>query len=423
MRIGLISPPWLPVPPPKYGGTEAVVDRLARGLADQGHEVLLFCTGDSTCPVPKAWVFERAKRAELGQVVVELRHVIGAYDAMIGCDIVHDHSVVGPMYSERFPELVTVATAHGPFRGDLHDVYRAIGPGVPIIAISHHQAATAGPIPIAAVIHHGVEPQAFPVGTGSGGYYCWLGRMVSYKGPREAIEVARRAGVRLLLAGKMEHENEVEYFHEQIEPLLGGNIEYVGEIGPGERTAFLGDAVALLNPITWSEPFGLSMVESLACGTPVVAFPRGSVPEIIEDGVTGLLCENVDEMVARLPEVARLDRAACRKVVEGHFSADRMIDEHIALYTRLLQGRRGAASPDESVDETGNGWPARPDERYDVADASDIDGSRGAVTSGPYRHGHPVAERDLGDRELVDASRQLWIEPDPSVGDPRVETQ
>jgi len=340
VRIGLVAPPWLPVPPPKYGGTEAVVDRLARGFVARGHEVVLFCTGDSTCPVPTAWVYENARRSELGQVVVELRHVIAAYDTLIDFDIVHDHTVVGPMYADRFPSLVTVSTAHGPFRGDLEDVYRAISPKVPIIAISHHQASTAGSIPIAAVIHHGIEPDAFPIGAGDGGYYGWLGRMASYKGPREAIEIARRAGVALRLAGKIEHEDEAEYFQEQVEPLLGGDIEYIGEIGPDERASFLGGAIALLNPITWSEPFGLTMVESLACGTPVVAFPRGSVPEIVEDGVTGLLCADADVMVDRLPEAARLDRGACRKAVEGHFSAARMVDDHLALYSKLIEDAR-----------------------------------------------------------------------------------
>lgn len=345
MRIGLIAPPWLPVPPPKYGGTEAVVDRLARGLVARGHEVVLFCTGDSTCPVPRAWVYEQAQRAQLGQVVVELRHVIAAYDTLADCDIVHDHSVVGPMYADRFPDLVVVTTAHGPLTGDLGDVYRAIGPAVPIIAISHHQASTAGLVPIASVIHHGIEPDAFPVGDGSGGYYCWLGRMASYKGAREAALVARQAGVPLRLAGKMEHADEVEFFHDQVEPLLGGDVEYIGEIGPAERSEFLGGAIALLNPITWAEPFGLSMVEALACGTPVVSYPSGSAPEIVEDGVTGLLCRDVDEMVARLPEAARLDRAACRKSVEGHFSADRMVDEHLVLYDELLRMRRTGYRP------------------------------------------------------------------------------
>jgi glycosyltransferase involved in cell wall biosynthesis len=266
--------------------------------------------------------------------------VIAAYDTLIDFDIVHDHTVVGPMYADRFPGLITVSTAHGPFRGDLEDVYRAISPKVPIIAISHHQASTAAPIPIAAVIHHGIEPEAFPVGAGTGGYFCWLGRMASYKGAREAIEIARRAGVPLRLAGKIEHEDEATYFKERVEPLLGGDIEFIGEIGPDERASFLGEAIALLNPITWSEPFGLTMVESLACGTPVVAFPRGSVPEIVEDGVTGLLCVDADVMVDRLPEAGGLDRGACRKAVEGHFSAARMVDEHLALYSNLIEARR-----------------------------------------------------------------------------------
>jgi glycosyltransferase involved in cell wall biosynthesis len=347
VRIGLIAPPWLPVPPPKYGGTEAIVDRLARGLVERGHDVVLFCTGDSTCPVPKAWVYDEAQRASLGQVVVELRHVISAYDALIDRDIVHDHSVVGPMYADRFPELVTVTTAHGPFSGDLRDVYRAIGPSVPIIAISHHQASTAAavPIPIAAVIHHGVEISAFPFGAGDGGYFCWLGRMASYKGAREAVTIARRAGVRLLLAGKIEHEEEEQFFRDEVKPLLGGDVEYVGEIGSDERADFLGRAIALLNPITWNEPFGLTMVEAIACGTPVLSFSKGAATEIIDEGVTGLLCNDVDEMVERLPAVAGLDRRACRKVAETRFSSDRMVDEHLALYESLISARREGRTP------------------------------------------------------------------------------
>lgn len=345
VRVGLIAPPWLPVPPTKYGGTEAVVDMLARGLVARGHEVVLFATGDSTCPVPMAWVYAESQRGSLGNIVVELRHVVAAYDALADCDIVHDHSLAGPLYAGRFPELITVATAHGPLDGDLAEIFRAISALVPIVAISQHQASTASLIPIAAVIHHGIETEAFPVGTGDGGYYCWLGRMASYKGAREAIEIARRAGVRLLLAGKIEHENEVSYFHEQVEPLLGDDVQYIGEIGRDERSALLGGALALLNPITWSEPFGLSMVESLACGTPVVAFPRGSAPEIIDDGVTGLLCRDVDDMVSRLPEVAWLDRSACRKVVEGRFSTERMLDDHVALYERLITARREGQTP------------------------------------------------------------------------------
>jgi glycosyltransferase involved in cell wall biosynthesis len=335
MRIGLIAPPWLPVPPPKYGGTEAVVDRLARGLLARGHDVLLYTTGDSTCPVPKLWVYEQAQRDQLGQVVVELRHLVRAYDALRDCDIVHDHTVAGPVYSMRYPELPVVMTAHGPFSDGLEDIYGAVADRVPLIAISHHQASTAH-IPARAVIHHGIDPEAFPVGTGQGGYYCYMGRMAPYKGAREAVLIAREAGVRLLLAAKMDEPAEHEYFHDEVEPLLGDGIDYLGEIGGQERLDLLGNAVALLNPISWDEPFGLVMVEALACGTPVLAFPRGAAPEIVDDGVTGLLCQDVEDAVRRLPELAGLRRAACRQRAETDFSTARMVDKHLALYADVI---------------------------------------------------------------------------------------
>jgi len=340
LRIGLISPPWLPVPPPKYGGTEAIVDRLARGLLARGHDVTVFCTGDSTCAAPRRWVFDAAQRAQLGQVVTELQHVIAAYDALRDCDIVHDHCVVGPMYAERFPRLPVVTTAHGPFQGGLEDIYRAIGPRVPIVAISQHQASTAGMIPVAAVIHHGVDPEAFTVGRGDGGYFAWLGRMAPYKGASTAAAVARRAGVRLRMAAKIQHDDEVAFFAAEVEPLLGDGVEYIGEVDAAQRDELLGGARGLLNPISWDEPFGLVMIEALACGTPVIAFPGGAAPEIIDHGITGFLCADAAEMVARIAQVDELDRAACRKAVEAYFCTDRMVDEHLAFYQRVLDSRR-----------------------------------------------------------------------------------
>jgi glycosyltransferase involved in cell wall biosynthesis len=335
MRIGLIAPPWLPVPPPKYGGTEAIVDRLARGLLQRGHDVVLFTTGDSTCPVPKRWVYEEAQRDQLGQVVVELRHLVRAYDALRDFDIVHDHTVAGPIYAMRYPELPVVMTAHGPFDGGLEDIYAAVADRVPLIAISHHQASTAH-TQARAVIHHGIDPEEFPVGTGQGGYYCYMGRMAPYKGAREAALIAREAGVRLLLAAKMDEPAEHEFFHDEVEPLLGDGIDYLGEIGDQERLDLLGGAIALLNPISWAEPFGLVMVEAFACGTPVLAFPNGAVPEIVDDGVTGVLCQDVAEAARRLPEVARLDRRACRAKAETYFCTARMVDEHITLYADVI---------------------------------------------------------------------------------------
>ena len=168
MRIALIAPPWISVPPPTYGGTEAVIDTLARGLSSAGHDVVLATTGDSTCPVARRWVYERAMTNELGSTVVEARHVLYAYDAIGDVDVIHDHTLFGPIYAQRFPGRRVVTTNHGPFSEDLRAIYRAISPRVPIIAISRHQASTATGVPIARMIHHGVDPAQFPVGDGSG---------------------------------------------------------------------------------------------------------------------------------------------------------------------------------------------------------------------------------------------------------------
>lgn len=332
MRIALIAPPWIPVPPPTYGGTESVVDTLARGLSVAGHQVVLATTGDSTCPVDRRWIYERAMTDDLGSTVVEARHVLHAYDAIGDVDVIHDHTVFGPIYAERFPHRRVVTTNHGPFTDDLRAIYRAVSPRVPIIAISHHQASTASGVPIARVIHHGVDPSSFPIGDGSGGYLLFLGRMSPHKGVREAIEIARRTGARLLIAAKMREQIEREYFAGVIEPMLQNGIEYVGVVGGSAKLELLGGATALLNPLRWDEPFGLCMIEALACGTPVLVTPRGAAPEIVDDGITGFVRSSIDDLAAVVPAIPALDRHACRRAVETHFSAARMVAEHLALY-------------------------------------------------------------------------------------------
>jgi glycosyltransferase involved in cell wall biosynthesis len=338
VRVALIAPPWAQVPPPSYGGTEAVVDRLARGMQNAGHDVLLFTTGDSTCPVPKASVYRRAHTHALGSAVVELRHLLHAYREVGDYDIVHDHTIIGPIYAERHPGLRVVTTNHGPFNDDLCDLYESVADRVPIIAISQHQASTAGKVPIAKVIHHGVDPEAFPVGPGDGGYLTFVGRMAPSKGVREAALVARQAGVPLLIAAKMWEHHEREYFEEMVQPLLGNGVEYVGEVTERERAELVGHSIGLVNPLDWPEPFGLVMVESLAYGTPVLTFPAGAAPEIVEDGVTGFVCRDVADMVAAVGRIPALDRAACRRAVEQHFSTERMVREHLELFERVLAG-------------------------------------------------------------------------------------
>lgn len=337
MRIALIAGPWLPVPPAAYGGTEAVIDRLARGFVAAGHEVVLFTTGDSTCAVPRAWVRERSAIERIGQSHVELHHLMHAYDAVGDADVVHDHTLLGPMYAEGRCDAPVVTTNHGPFSGELDEIYaRVAGAGhARVVAISHDQASRSS-APISAVIHHGLEVDEFPVGSGAGGYALFLGRFSPDKGAREAVLAAREAGLPLVLAAKMREPEEVEYFHDQVEPLLCDTVRYVGEVGLERKVELLAGACALVNPIRWPEPFGLVMIEALACGTPVVACRVGSAPEIVEDGVTGFLCDSADELASALAQVGELERAACRKAVAGHFSAERMVHEHLDLYGGLL---------------------------------------------------------------------------------------
>ena len=338
MRIAIIAPPWVPVPPIAYGGIETMLDTLARGLDSAGHEVTLFTTGDSTCPVEKKWVFDAASGIAGAGPSVELRHVIAAYELAGEFDVVHDHTLTGPVYANRFPSIAVVTTNHGPFLSDLGPLYQAVSARVPVIAISQHQASTAQGVNIADVIHHGVDLDEWPVGTGDGRYALFLGRMNPDKGVDHAARTARAAGVPLKIAAKMSEPAEYDYFDAAVRPLLGGDVEFVGEVGRAEKLQLLGEAVCLLNPIDWPEPFGMVMIEALSSGTPVVATKVGSAPEIVDDGVTGYLVDSRLELIEALKEVASLDREVCRKAAEDRFSAELMVDRHESVYEQLIAG-------------------------------------------------------------------------------------
>jgi glycosyltransferase involved in cell wall biosynthesis len=336
VRIALIAPPWVPVPPPAYGGTEAVLDNLARGLVAAGHDVLLFATGDSTCGVETRWVLERAAGTVATGAATELQHVIAAYDAIgdWGADVVHDHTLIGPVYGQRFG--VPIATTnHGPFEGELGALYGAIASDVAVVAISHHHASTARGISLAGVIHHGVDVDAFPLGNGDRGYLLFLGRMSADKGVDTAIAIARAVDMPLRIAAKMREPAELAFFEQSIAPLLGNEVEYVGEVGGRDKLDLLAGASALLNPIRWPEPFGMVMIEALACGTPVLAAAAGSAPEIVEDGVTGFVRAPAD-LASVVGRVAELDRMECRKAAAERFSTHRMVADHVRLYQRVV---------------------------------------------------------------------------------------
>ena len=343
MRIAVISPPWAPVPPKLYGGIELVVDRLCVGFQAAGHEVLLFATGDSTCPVPTKWALEVAEGQRIGMAVPEQRHVMRAYEVVSewGADVVHDHSIIGPFHAaDRYPDLPVTTTIHGPFNEELTDLYERLNKDdKPIIAISHAQAASAPNVRVERVIHHGIDAEDFPVGAGKGGYCLFLGRMSPDKGAHRAIAAAEHAGVPLLIAAKMREAWEISFFEEHVKPHLSDTIRYLGEVPHEQKLELLAGATSLLNPIRWNEPFGLVMIEALACGTPVLAFPEGAASEIVQEGVTGFLCADEHAMARDIERAADLDRGACRAAVEDYFSTKRMVAEHVDLFESMLDAR------------------------------------------------------------------------------------
>lgn len=341
LRIGLIAPPWLAVPPVAYGGTELVVDLLARGAHAAGAEVLLYATGDSTCPVPTRW----HSRKGLGTDAppgAEVDHATQAYAALgaAGVDVIHDHTTVGPLLVDSHPGGVPIVTTmHGRLdAASARDYEMAARHGVAIVAISASQRRSAPSLPVAAVIHHGIDTAATSLGAGDGGYLLFLGRMSADKGVHRAVRIARAVGRRLVVAAKMVEPDELEYFATVVRPMLGPDVDVVGPVGGADKDEVLRGAVALVNPIRWREPFGLVMIESMARGTPVLTFAEGAAPEIVDPGLTGFVCRDESDVVAHVEAAAALDRAACRARAVQRFDASRMVGHHLDLYRRLVGG-------------------------------------------------------------------------------------
>ena len=341
LRIGLIAPPWLPVPPVAYGGTETVMDVLARGLAERGHSVVLFAATDSSCPVEIRSAGGPGPGVDVGGSPVEVHHALAAYRSLTDVDVIHDHTSMGPLVAWGEGREHVVTTSHNPFSVPYGSVFASVDDVVAVVAISHHHAASAVGVKIAKVIHHGLDPRSFPVGTGSGGHLAFLGRMSPSKGPQRAIEIAKATGIPLVLAGKQHSAAEQQFFDAEIRPQLSSEITYIGEVGFKDKVELLGDAVALINPIAWDEPFGMVMIEALACGTPVYAYARGAAPEIVAPGVTGFLGNNEADLIKSLARLDEIDRKSCRAAIEGHFSVTRMVDEHLELYRRVLAPKEG----------------------------------------------------------------------------------
>jgi glycosyltransferase involved in cell wall biosynthesis len=352
MRIAQVSPLYESCPPQLYGGTERVVSHLTEELVRQGHEVTLFASGDSRTGAKLRSPCETALRLNpkchdpIFYHLIQMNRVALAADEF---DVIHFHAdfLQFPLFAARWQKTVT--TLHG--RLDLPDLPPLMREFsmMPLISISNAQRI---PVPWAnwyGTIYHGLPPELYRPGRGDGGYLAFIGRISPEKRPDYAIEIARRAGVPLTIAAKVDNVDR-EYYKAEIEPLLDNPlIEFIGEIGDDEKGAFLGDAAALLFPVDWPEPFGLAMIEAMANGTPVIALRRGSVPEIIEPGVTGFIVDSIDEAVAAIPAARALDRAAIRRRFEERFTVERMAHDYLAIYAEAARRGGGAAPQSRAV--------------------------------------------------------------------------
>ena len=348
MRIAQIAPVWVPVPPPGYGGIELVVSLLADGLTERGHEVTLFAAQGSTSaarivtPVPDA-----GDLVDSGDDITdEVVHALPAYQAGGDFDVIHDHSGLGTALAAARTGCPVVHTLHGPWTESSRRFYAAVSPPVHLIAISHAQAAGNRDLEYDGVVHNGVDVDRFPWRKEKEDFLVFLGRCNPEKGPEVAVEVAKRAGLPLVMMMKRSEPMEMEHWENEVAPRLTGDEEIRLNVGHDEKVEVLGRARATLMPMQWPEPFGLVMIESMACGTPVIATPRGAAPEIVVDGKTGFLRSEIDEMVEAVNQVDELSPADCRDQVVDNFSADVMVSKTERVLEKIVAEAGGEGQRD-----------------------------------------------------------------------------
>jgi glycosyltransferase involved in cell wall biosynthesis len=343
MKIAIIAPAWFAVPPSGYGGIEWVVALLADGLVDAGHEVTLFAAGDSRTKAKLVSVYGDAPSALIGRTQPELHHALACYARADEFDVINDHSGTLGAVLGGVVDTPVAHTAHGPLAGEpgeIYDLIGAVAPQVGLISISMNQRRPKPNLNWIANCHNALDFSVYPFKPTRGDYLLFLGRMSPDKGAHRAIAVAMETGLPLKIAGKRHDPKEFTYFHEFVEPHLVDGIEYLGEVSHGEKVELLQNARATLFPIEWEEPFGLVMIESMACGTPVIATRRGAVPEVIDQGRSGIIVEDYRVIPVALEEADKLDPYDIRRYVEHEFSADRMVSDYAAAYRKIIEQRR-----------------------------------------------------------------------------------
>ena len=347
MKIAQVAPLHERVPPVYYGGTERVVSYLTEELFRQGHEVTLFASGDSITRASLVPSCDRSLRLNPECIdhwahhVLQLEQVLQRAETF---DVVHFHTDYLHFPFSRRRKMRHVTTLHGRLDiADLVPLYREF-PDVPVVSISNAQRAPLPWINWMATVYHGLPPQDYEFHASPGSYLVFLGRISPEKRVDRAIEIAKRANMPLKIAAKIS-ETDRKYADRNIRPMLDHPlVEFIGEVTDEEKSELLGNAYALLFPIDWAEPFGLVMIESLACGTPVIAYRDGSVPEIISDGRTGFIVDSVEASLRALEQVQSLDRRICRAVFEQRFSVSRMTNDYLRVYERACEGKPRAAA-------------------------------------------------------------------------------
>jgi glycosyltransferase involved in cell wall biosynthesis len=341
LRIGMVAPPWFEVPPVGYGGTEAVVASLVDGLSAGGHEVTLIASGrrhpgaarqSGAYDIPPSELLGASVMPELIQAA-EAARVLAELDL----DVVHDHSAAGPLLA-RGRAIPTLSTMHGPADGENLAYLARLGRSIDLVAISDAQRRAAPGLNWVGTVHNAVDVPSFPFSEHKGDELLWIGRFCPDKGPHHAIDAARAAGRRILLAGKLREKPELEFFDREVRPRLGPAAEYVGEADATVKRELFARAACLVFPISWDEPFGMVMAEAMACGTPVVATRRGSVPEVVEDGVTGIVVDRLDELPAAIDRAVALRPADCRARAETRFDLPVMVAGYERIYRVLVEG-------------------------------------------------------------------------------------
>jgi glycosyltransferase involved in cell wall biosynthesis len=350
MRIAQVAPLYESVPPRLYGGTERVVSYLTEELVRLGHEVTLFASGDSVTQAKLVAASQRSlwNDPECRDFLAHHARLIGmVFEDVSRFDIIHFHSDYIHYPLLRYLPCRSVTTIHGRlYRHDVKRVYQQF-PEVPLVSISNSQRLPAPEANWQATVYHGIPRELHTFRDHPSDYLAFVGRISPQKGVDRAVKIARLAGKKLKVAARIDPTDE-EYFRTTIEPLFQANkslVEFVGQVGDKDKDELLGNAAAMLFPIDWPEPFGLVMAESLACGTPVIAWNNGSVPEVIDDGVTGFVVESLEDAAAAVARIGKLDRGECRRAFETRFDVTRMAHDYVDVYRRLQPCQREIAQP------------------------------------------------------------------------------